>query len=62
MRYLPEKAFLRVDEVAEFYSVTSQSVYRWIKAGKLKAIKVAGSVRVSREEVLDAVEGAPLQG
>jgi len=59
--HLPEKAFLRVDEVADFYSVTPQSVYRWIKAGKMKAVKVAGSVRVSRGEVLCVIEDTPLQ-
>jgi len=64
MRSLPEKAFLRVDEVAGYYSVSPRSVREWIRLGKLKAVKVAGSVRVSRDEVLGAasdVRVAPLQ-
>jgi excisionase family DNA binding protein len=35
-----------VDEVAVRFKVTRQTVYNWIKAGQLAAIKVGRSVRI----------------
>lgn len=53
MTNLPEKAYYRPDEIAEYFSVTRRTVYFWIDTGKLTAVKVAGTtVRISREAVL----------
>lgn len=53
MTNLPEKAYYRPDEIAEYFSVSKRTVYVWIDTGKLPAIKIAGTtVRVSRESLL----------
>jgi excisionase family DNA binding protein len=56
MLNLPEKAFLRVDEIAEFYDVSHRTVREWIRVGKLKAVRVARTVRIARVDVLEMAE------
>ena len=50
---LPEKAWLRIDEVAQFLDVHPNTVRNWIKANLLDA-KYFGktSLRVQRKSVL----------
>lgn len=50
---LPEKSLFRIDEVAEYFQVTSWTVRNWIKLGFLKGERVVGSIRVSREAILE---------
>lgn len=53
MPSLPEKDLLRVDEVADYFSVTKKTIYLWIENDHLQAEKIAGSVvRITRESVL----------
>jgi excisionase family DNA binding protein len=53
MKTLPDKELLRVEEVAEYFSVTNKTIYLWIENGHLIAEKIAGSVvRVTHESVL----------
>ena len=61
MMHLPEKALLRVDEVSKYYSVSAQSVYKWIRLGKLKSVKVGKAVRILREDALGLARVIPLQ-
>jgi excisionase family DNA binding protein len=50
---LPEKELLRVDEVAEYFSVTSRTIYLWIEHGHLEAEKTPTKmIRITRESVL----------
>lgn len=42
---------LTIDEVAESFRVSPKTVSAWIRAGKLKAYKFSGSVRIPREEL-----------
>lgn len=52
MTNLPDKAYYRPDEIAEYFNVSRRTVYVWIDTGKLQAVKVAGTtVRISREAV-----------
>ena len=51
MGELPDKALLRVGEVAAYFSVKPRTVYGWIESGKMEAVKIVGSVRISQEEV-----------
>jgi excisionase family DNA binding protein len=51
MPNLPKKELLRVDEVATFFSVTERTVRLWIEHGHLKAEKIVGTIRISRESV-----------
>ena len=50
---LPDRALLRIEEVAIHFDVTTRTVYIWIKAKKLKALPTpGGGLRIPREEVL----------
>ena len=44
-----EKQFYTMHEIANILAVDYNTVYRWIKAGKLKAVKLNSIVRVSKE-------------
>jgi len=51
-RYLEDLDRLyTLKEVEEFLKVSRRTVYRYIKSGKLKAVKVNGRWRVPREEL-----------
>jgi excisionase family DNA binding protein len=53
MKGLPDKELLRVEEVADYFSVTNKTIYLWIENDHLVAEKIAGSVvRITRESVL----------
>jgi len=52
MTTLPDKEFLRPDEVAKYYSVTEKTVRVWISTGKLVAVKVIKGWRIRRQDVI----------
>lgn len=52
MLELPKKELLRVDEVANFFSVTDRCIRLWIEHGHLTAEKIVGSIRITRDSVL----------
>jgi len=54
MTDLPNKALLRPDEVAVYFSVKPSTIYGWINEGKLNAIKVGGTTRIPRQAIFDA--------
>ncbi len=43
-------ALMTVEEVAQLFRLNELTIRRYIKAGKLKAIKVGGRIRVRRED------------
>ena len=47
-----EKQLLTVTEVAEYLRIAPNTVYRWLRAGKLRAIKIGKEWRIE-QEVLD---------
>lgn len=52
MTDLPDKTLLRVEEVADFFSVTNRTIYLWIEHGHLEAERTPGrSIRILRESV-----------
>ena len=53
---LTTKRYYRVDEVARYFSVCDQTVYRLIDMGDLKAIRVMGCIRVPVEELREFEE------
>jgi len=54
---LPDKAYYRPDEIADFFRVSKKTVYNWIETGRLAATKIAGtSVRIPREALQDIVQ------
>lgn len=42
---------LSVSETAKIFSVSKRTIFRWIESGKIKAIKISGTVRISEEEI-----------
>ena len=56
MNELPNKALLRVDEVADFFGVTRQTVYNWINNGVLSASKIRGVIRIPRAEAQSLID------
>lgn len=56
MTHLPEKALLTVKEVSTYFGVTSRTIRNWIKSGKLRWIKKAGTLRIYRDSVLEQSE------
>jgi len=57
MKSLPDKELLRPDEVADFWSVSVKTIYRWIDLGIIPGVKKGGTVRVPRP---DAEKGKPM--
>lgn len=53
MTDLPDRPLLRVDEVAEYWSISVRTVYLWIEHGHLEKIKTkSGATRITRASVL----------
>ncbi|MBI2170339.1 MAG: helix-turn-helix domain-containing protein [Actinobacteria bacterium] len=48
---LSESRFLTVQEVADLMRVSSMTVYRLIKSGDLRAVRVGRSFRVRQEDI-----------
>ena len=46
-----EKEFYKAEDVGAFFDVSKWTVYRLIKKGKLKAIKLGGQYRVAAEDL-----------
>ena len=52
------EALLSTDEVAEYFGVTTTTVYRWCREGRIPCMKVGKHWRVRREELVDSLEKA----
>jgi len=46
-----DEEYLKVSDVVDRLKVTRQAVYNWISEGRLKAVKVGRSLRVSRNSL-----------
>lgn len=46
-----EEKFYTVDEIAEILKVNPMTVYRWIKAGKLKSYKAGRNFRIKKGDL-----------
>jgi len=40
-----------IKETAKYFNVSEMTIRRWIESGRLKAVKIVGSVRISEEEI-----------
>ena len=43
--------YLTIKEITTELKVSDETVYRWIRAGKLKAVRAGGNWRVERAEL-----------
>jgi len=46
----------RIKEVALLCSVNEKTVYRWISEHRLKAHRIAGSVRIPKSELVQLIQ------
>jgi len=51
MKELQEKPFYRPDQIAKYFNVNRSTVYGWIAEGKLNAVRLGGTIRVSRQAI-----------
>lgn len=58
----PRTTFLTVAEVAEMLRVSRMTVYRWVHAGELPAVRFGRSFRVPESAVAAFMENAALAG
>lgn len=56
IEYLPDKLFFRPSDIAAIFDVKIKTVYCWLETGKLDSIKIAGTVRIPRQAVIDAIK------
>lgn len=49
---LPKKSLFTVYEVSEYFGVTERTVRLWMEHGHLAGEKIVGSIRISRESIL----------
>lgn len=45
--------YYTVDQVAELYQVTRQAIYKWIRTGQLKAVRVGTLTRIRADDLKD---------
>jgi len=48
---MKKEEYYSIEEVAKMLKVAYLTVYRWIKANKLKAIKAGKQYRISKQEL-----------
>lgn len=49
---MKEKEFYKAEDLAEKLSVNIMTIYRYIKAGKLKAYKIGKEFRIDKNEFI----------
>lgn len=50
MESMKEKAFYKAEDLAEILAVNIMTIYRYIKAGRLKAYKIGREFRIGQAE------------
>jgi len=54
---------MRVDEAAEFLSVSRWTIYRWVEEGRLRGTKIGkGSLRIFHESVARLIQENQVDG
>ncbi|MBI3582385.1 MAG: helix-turn-helix domain-containing protein [Nitrospinae bacterium] len=53
---LPEKELLRPEEVADYFSISKKTVFRWCVEERIKYCKPNGVIRIFRNSVLKLVQ------
>lgn len=49
---LPNKSLFRINEVADYFSVTERCIRLWLDHGHLEKEKIVGVVRIPRSSIL----------
>jgi excisionase family DNA binding protein len=51
INYMSLDSYITIKEICQSLKVKKLTVYRWIKSGKLQAIKVGKSYRVTQQQI-----------
>ena len=51
-----------VQEVADYLGLSRKTIYRYLKAGKLKAKKVGAEYRITQSQLDELLNGLPKEG
>lgn len=46
-----KKTYFRVDEVAQYFSISRRTIYRIIENNELPALRIRGSLRIHRDDL-----------
>lgn len=56
METLKEKEFYKAEDLAKLLEVNIMTIYRYIKAGRLKAYKIGREFRIAKNEFKEFLE------
>lgn len=59
---MEKREFLTAEEVAEMLKVNIMTIYRYIKAGKIKAYKFGKGFRITNEDLQKFVSSSQING
>jgi acetyl-CoA synthetase len=48
--------YLTVQEIAKMLKVHEQTVFRWIREGKLESVKIGSNLRITQEQLNKFIE------
>lgn len=51
-----DKEVLTLDDVMELLNITRRTLQRWIKDGKIKAVKVGNQLRIPKKYYLEYID------
>lgn len=54
---MTEEQYYSIEEVSKILKVAYLTVYRWIRAGELKAIKAGKQYRIAKSQLEDFTKG-----
>ena len=57
-----ETKFYSVQEIAKMFSLSIFTVYRWIKDGKIRTLKVGRHVRISQKDLDNFIQYKNIKG
>ena len=55
-KYMEKPTFYKVEEVADMLQVTKMTIYRYIKAKKIKAYKIGKEIRIDGWDFQDFMD------